>query len=157
MDPHPLQSQEPDGDRHWISSYPVLKVLTTSGLFRSYFRFYSREFFFRFLLFLVYLISSFARLEQFTFFTSLSLSKLFCKSCYQQRLDDLRWPSLSPSSFSFSSEIVCCICQLNKKAHVRTVKILKSSFCPFFVLSLSLFIKFVNWKPPVRSVKHNCL
>ena len=26
MEPHPLQAQEPDGDRHWISSYPVLKV-----------------------------------------------------------------------------------------------------------------------------------
>ena len=26
MLPHPLQSQEPNGDRHWISTYPVLKV-----------------------------------------------------------------------------------------------------------------------------------
>lgn len=26
LEHHPLQRQEPDGDRHWIEIYPVLKV-----------------------------------------------------------------------------------------------------------------------------------
>ena len=28
FDPHPLQMQEPNGDRHWIQKYPVLQKLT---------------------------------------------------------------------------------------------------------------------------------
>ena len=27
FDQHPLQMQEPDGDRHWIETYPVLQKL----------------------------------------------------------------------------------------------------------------------------------
>ena len=28
LSPHPLQTQEPGGDRHWIQTYPVLQKLT---------------------------------------------------------------------------------------------------------------------------------
>jgi len=41
MEPHPLQSQEPDGDRHWISSYPILKVNKNLKIFVLYLTFLS--------------------------------------------------------------------------------------------------------------------